>query len=89
MSGSQVEDADTSIADHTIRNDTRHDAEVQQALITTEGILNTTTKDFEIGRLSQQNEDLRTLVTTLKERIDELENVSKVILISNLLCTHT
>lgn len=55
----------TIIQDHTIRNDTRHDDEIRVALEDTEILLNKTTsgeddsKDVVIGRLSQQNDDLK------------------------------
>lgn len=64
--------------DHTIRNDNTHDKEVQEAIEEMERLMNpaeispSENKDFTIGRLTQQNADLKTLVQKLKVKIDEL-----------------
>merc|ERR1711879_315133 len=45
---------------------------VSETLAKTTALLAVDTKDFTIGKLTQQNEDLVKLITTMKENIDEL-----------------
>jgi len=72
------EGSSDEVQDHTIRNDNTHDKEVQEAIEEMERLMNPTeispseNKDFTIGRIPQQNTDLKTLVQKLKIKIDEL-----------------
>jgi len=67
------------VQDHTIRNDNTHDKEVREAIEEMERLMSpletsspSENKDFTIGRITQQNTDLKTLVQKLKIKIDEL-----------------